>query len=488
MSEPRISSAAGLSPTLGGLQPSGTSARPTSSPRWRDVQFVEFDPATEPPPEPAPPPPEPVAPTLVAAVVLAPFRIPANSNDPLPEPIFAEESEAVFGPEPAFVDRPEDRPFAAERAFADEPVFAEEPALPPKPRAPRYGRAIAPLPPHLIASVPPPPRTSLPPASVKLRPAASTFGRTGMLEGTPFSRRRGGRSLRVAALALVCVTGAAIAYQSDLLASLAGRSNASPAKETVTAAIPAVTPMPAPPPMQVTPPEAPVAQPAAATEPVPPPPAPDRVAALTAQAKGGDTGAEYDLGVIYARGDGVGQDYAKAGSWFREAAINGNVAAQYNLAVLYERGLGLPQNMNEALIWYHSAAARNYPSAQYNLALSYAEGRGTPQDMVSAARWYHRAAEQGVVAAMVNFAILCESGQGTDKSSRMAYGWYHAAALRGDEAAAKRADELYRQFSADDKKAADAVAITVADAIHETLLIPATPGKSAAKSPVQTPG
>jgi TPR repeat protein len=411
---------------------------------------------------------------------VAPFRIPANTNEPLPEPRpVIKKDEPVETPKPAF---------PAEQAFP--PVPAALPA--PDPKAPRYGRAIAPLPPHLIASVTPPPRESLPPAQVRLRPAAPTLGKSAVLRGTPFASRRGGRPWRRVMLGLMCVGGAVIVSRSDFVAGLAQRIGTRPPRESGVEAAPVAIPAPPPLTLPTPPPQAVAATqpavPTAAAEPPASAPASDRLTDLTIRAKSGDTGAQYDLGVIFARGDGVPQDYAKAASWFREAAINGNVAAQYNLAVLYEHGLGMPQNMNEALIWYHSAAARNYPSAQYNLAISYAQGHGTPQDMVSAARWYLRAAQHGVVAAMVNFAILCEGGQGTDKSPTVAYAWYRAAGARGDDVAAKRADELYRQLSADDKKAADAAAGTAVDSIHETLLPPTTPGKSAAARPAQTPG
>ena len=194
-----------------------------------------------------------------------------------------------------------------------------------------------------------------------------------------------------------------------------------------------------------------------------------RAAYFLARAKAGDPAAQHDLGVLYAQGEGMTQDYASAAAWFREAAINGIVNAQYNLAVLYERGLGVPQNMSEALIWYHSAADRNHPAAQYNLAIAYAEGRGTPQNFVEAARWYHRAAEQGVVPAMVNFAILYEKGQGVETSTADAYAWYRAAARRGDAIAEKRGGELYQQFSPEERTRADALAASVAAGIHEQL-------------------
>jgi hypothetical protein len=102
------------------------------------------------------------------------------------------------------------------------------------------------------------------------------------------------------------------------------------------------------------------------------------------QAKAGDPAAQYDIGVLYARGDGLVQDYASAFSWFHAAAAQGNVAAQYNLGVLYAEGRGVPADQSEALNWYRSAADQNHPGAQFNLALAYAQGDGTDQDYAAA--------------------------------------------------------------------------------------------------------
>jgi len=197
-----------------------------------------------------------------------------------------------------------------------------------------------------------------------------------------------------------------------------------------------------------------------------PPPSPSPTAAARAslyiaRAKAGDAAAQYDVGVLYAKGDGLVQDYASAASWFRAAAAQGNITAEYNLGVLYARGLGVAADQTEALNWYRSAADQNQPSAQFNLALAYAEGDGTTQDFAAAARWYQRAAEQGVAPAMVNLAILYEQGSGVDRSPIDAYAWYSAAGERGDAAAEQRAGELFDQFSDKDKARAQGLAATI---------------------------
>jgi hypothetical protein len=191
-----------------------------------------------------------------------------------------------------------------------------------------------------------------------------------------------------------------------------------------------------------------------------------RAAFYLDRAKAGDPAAQYDLGVLYARGNGLVEDLTSAASWFRAAAAQGNVAAQYNLGVLYERGVGVPQNATEAANWYRSAADQNHPGAQYNLALAYADGSGANQDFAAAARWYQRAAQQGLVPAMVNLAILYESGKGVGRSPIDAYAWYGAAAERGDTGAKERAGELFRQFTDQEKARAQGLAATIAAAVN----------------------
>ena len=49
----------------------------------------------------------------------------------------------------------------------------------------------------------------------------------------------------------------------------------------------------------------------------------DVVEAIRLAAKQGDTEAQFNLGIRYASGEGVPQDYAEAGRWFRLAAEQG---------------------------------------------------------------------------------------------------------------------------------------------------------------------
>ena len=65
---------------------------------------------------------------------------------------------------------------------------------------------------------------------------------------------------------------------------------------------------------------------------------------------------------MYAKGQGVPQDYAEALKWYRLAAEQGNANAQDNLGVMYANGHGVPQDDAEAVKWYRLAADRATPA------------------------------------------------------------------------------------------------------------------------------
>lgn len=77
-------------------------------------------------------------------------------------------------------------------------------------------------------------------------------------------------------------------------------------------------------------------------------------------AEAGSQYAQYDLGVIYAYGDGVLKDEAKAAAWYQKAATQGNKYAQFELGVMYAFGRGVPKDEAMAAEWYQKAAAQGW--------------------------------------------------------------------------------------------------------------------------------
>ena len=59
------------------------------------------------------------------------------------------------------------------------------------------------------------------------------------------------------------------------------------------------------------------------------------LAELRARADAGEASAQFELGWMYANGQGVPQDDAEAITWYRRAAEQGNAVAQFNLGWMY---------------------------------------------------------------------------------------------------------------------------------------------------------
>ncbi len=98
-------------------------------------------------------------------------------------------------------------------------------------------------------------------------------------------------------------------------------------------------------------------------------------------------------------------DYASAVEEWRPLAENGHATAQYQLGILYYRGEGVVQDDRKAAIWFEKAAEAGDADAQFNLALMYLHGRGVPQNFVRAHMWFSLAAWRYSNAARQDWAI-----------------------------------------------------------------------------------
>ena len=151
-------------------------------------------------------------------------------------------------------------------------------------------------------------------------------------------------------------------------------------------------------------------------------------------AEQGHARAQYNLGWMYAHGQGVPSDDEAAAQWYRRAAEQGYANAQFYLGNMYRKGEGVPQDYQAAAQWYRRAAEQEVAVAQYNLGLMYANGDGVLQDFKAAAQWYRRAAEQGITAAQYNLGGMYYEGiGGVPKDYVYAHMWVNIAASGGDE-------------------------------------------------------
>ena len=89
------------------------------------------------------------------------------------------------------------------------------------------------------------------------------------------------------------------------------------------------------------------------------------------------------------------EDDAAAVKWYRKAAEQGYAMAQFNLGAMYAKGEGVPEDDAAAVKWYRKAAEQGHAMAQFNLGVMYANGEGVPEDYVRAFAWFNLAAAQG---------------------------------------------------------------------------------------------
>ncbi|HHF3780583.1 TPA: tetratricopeptide repeat protein, partial [Haemophilus influenzae] len=73
-------------------------------------------------------------------------------------------------------------------------------------------------------------------------------------------------------------------------------------------------------------------------------------------------------------------DYQTAFKLWLPLAEQGNASVQFNLGLMYSKGQGVKQDDFEAVKWYRKAAEQGHAKAQYNLGNMYANGRGVKQD------------------------------------------------------------------------------------------------------------
>jgi TPR repeat protein len=80
-------------------------------------------------------------------------------------------------------------------------------------------------------------------------------------------------------------------------------------------------------------------------------------------------------------------DYATALREWKPLAEQGDADAQFNLGVMYYKGEGVLQNYKESVKWYRKAAEQGNADAQFNLCNKYYKGEGVPQDYVQSHKW-----------------------------------------------------------------------------------------------------
>jgi len=85
-------------------------------------------------------------------------------------------------------------------------------------------------------------------------------------------------------------------------------------------------------------------------------------------AKKGNAIAQFDLAMMYARGDGVKRSEKIAFKWFHKAALNNHTEAKYYMGLSFLQGRGVKRQPHLARVWFKRANSAGHPKAMYHLS------------------------------------------------------------------------------------------------------------------------
>ncbi|KAL8199874.1 hypothetical protein R6Q57_013442 [Mikania cordata] len=138
------------------------------------------------------------------------------------------------------------------------------------------------------------------------------------------------------------------------------------------------------------------------------------------------------LGEIYARGDGVKQNYTNALKWLILASKHQVYSAYNGVGYLYAKGYGVEQkNYTKAKEYFEKAADNKEPGGHYNLGVMFLKGIGVKKDVKIACNYFIIAANAGQPKAFYQLAKMFHTGIGLKKNLPMATSLYKLVAERG---------------------------------------------------------
>lgn len=198
-------------------------------------------------------------------------------------------------------------------------------------------------------------------------------------------------------------------------------------------------------------------------------------------AKAGEAEAQYEVGIMYLKGQGVDQDRDKAMYWLKaaadsgyqlassklgrieeqeakfrelqESASAGKVDAQYELAMMYLKGRGVEADGAKARDWLQKAADSNDSKAITRLGIVNYKGEGGKVDYKRALTLFNRVADKSVLAQYY-LGEMYAGGAGTKRDYVMAISWYKKAADGGFNRARGKIINLEEEMRMEKRRAA----------------------------------
>lgn len=123
-----------------------------------------------------------------------------------------------------------------------------------------------------------------------------------------------------------------------------------------------------------------------------------------------DPCAQFLMGNIYLKGEGVKQDLTEAFWWFHKSAVQNYVNSQHMIGVFYLRGWGRRSNTMQAIIWLQKAADQNCSHSLALLAGIYLTNDPRTKNVSKGLELLHKAAQNGSEIAMNQLGLLYFQG------------------------------------------------------------------------------
>lgn len=182
----------------------------------------------------------------------------------------------------------------------------------------------------------------------------------------------------------------------------------------------------------------------------------------------GEGFANFEAGIVAYQANNLPLAYQE----FLAASQKGHADSQFNLGLMYEQGIGVGKDEQEAVVWYGKSAGQGNAAAQFNLGVLYENGRGTKVDFEKANEWYRKASVQGDALAVGNLGMLYVRGDGVteNKVAGVALLLMSATQDRSPENQAKRNISATRGLTAEMIAASQALSENLMSA--KNLLVP----------------
>ncbi|MCL2861333.1 MAG: hypothetical protein FWE22_02875 [Firmicutes bacterium] len=144
-------------------------------------------------------------------------------------------------------------------------------------------------------------------------------------------------------------------------------------------------------------------------------------AGLLEKAENRDGEAFRCLGNYHYFGLGSTQkDFSKALEFYKKSALLGNIESYFNLGNLYAQGEGVEKNPEKAFCFHMIAAKYDHEVAQNEVGTYFEHGLGVEKDIQSAIKWYKKSSKQGCSIASLNLSRCHKRGIGVPQDDKKA--------------------------------------------------------------------